>query len=229
MLSDHYRKTPGRSPARARTATSLASTRGHGGGSYGATGVYVRGECGEDGWVQQNTGNYLDGGITEDGKWQAMWEKLLCLPTQCYNVPYGKFGRNFVVTLSVELDGIQTRKWKSERVIIFQLVILQRAQAVNNAKHISTCIQFQLDCWGCGAFEKLMKYTHNVATGFLGKYHGIQSEEQCHYMFSNLFLKSKFYKAVIFDCAQETGGVVWILKFGEDRIILFCSVKTFVD
>ena len=51
MLSDHYRKTPGRSPARARTATSLASTRGHGGGSYGATGVYVRGECGEDGWV----------------------------------------------------------------------------------------------------------------------------------------------------------------------------------
>ena len=70
-------------------------------------------------WVHQNTGNHMDDGITEDGKWQARWGKLVCMSTQCYNTPSGKFRRRFVRTLSVELDGVQYRKWNSERVIIF--------------------------------------------------------------------------------------------------------------
>ena len=45
-------------------------------------------------------------------------------------------------TLSVELDSIIERKWNSERVIVFQSVILQHVQAVNNGKHIGTYIQF---------------------------------------------------------------------------------------
>ena len=32
-------------------------------------------------WVHQNPVNNLNGGIT-DGKFQARWEKLVCLPTQ---------------------------------------------------------------------------------------------------------------------------------------------------
>ena len=62
--------------------------------------------------------------------------------TQLYDVPYGKVGRRFVEILSVEFDGVRARKWNSERVIVFQLVILQRAQGINNSKHISTCILF---------------------------------------------------------------------------------------
>ena len=47
------------------------------------------------GWVHKNIVNHLDGGITEDGKWQGRWEKLVCLPTQHYNAPSGKTGRFF--------------------------------------------------------------------------------------------------------------------------------------
>ena len=38
--------------------------------------------------------------------------------------------------LFVELDGFRARKWNSERVIVFQSVILQRAQGVNNYAQI---------------------------------------------------------------------------------------------
>ena len=81
-------------------------------------------------WVHQNPGDHLDGGIAEDIKWKAWWEKIVCIPTQRYDAPSGKVGKRFVGILSVELDGICARKWNTERVIFFQSVILQRAQGV---------------------------------------------------------------------------------------------------
>ena len=73
-------------------------------------------------------------------------EKLVCMPTQRYDAPSGKFGNRFVGIMSVELDRVCARKWNAERVIVFQSVILQRAQGVTNSaqilKHIfvySTC------------------------------------------------------------------------------------------
>ena len=44
--------------------------------------------------------------------------------------------------LSVELDGFLARKWNLERVIVFQSVILQRAQSVNNPAQIFKGILF---------------------------------------------------------------------------------------
>ena len=57
-------------------------------------------------WVPQNPGNHMDGGITEDGKWQAKWKKLVYFPTQRYDTPFGKIGRKFVSTLPVDPDVI---------------------------------------------------------------------------------------------------------------------------
>ena len=84
-------------------------------------------------WVHQIPGEHLDVGIAEDSWWQAQWEKLVCFPTQHYGAPSGKVGKRFVGILSVELDGVYVRKGNSERVIVFQSVILQRAQGVKNS------------------------------------------------------------------------------------------------
>ena len=37
--------------------------------------------------VHQNTSTYLDGGIDEYGKWQAIWRELFCFLTQRYDLP----------------------------------------------------------------------------------------------------------------------------------------------
>ena len=127
------------------------------------------------------------------------------MPTQCYNSPSRKVRKRFSTTLLVELNGVRAQKWNYERAIIFQSVILQRAQAVNNAKHIRLCIQFIIYWWNCGEFEKLLKETFNAATWFLGKSCGIQSYEKFHRTFSNLALKGRLCEAVRFVCARETG------------------------
>ena len=41
------------------------------------------------------------------------------MPIQHYNAPSGKVGKIFVGILSVELDMVRSRKWNSERVIVF--------------------------------------------------------------------------------------------------------------
>ena len=133
-------------------------------------------------------------------------KKLLCLPTQLYDAPSIKVGKVLFATLSVDIGGIKTRKWNYERVIIFQLVILQNARSVNNTKYICARIQFWIDFCNRGAFDKLAKYTFNAATVFLGKSHGIQIEEQCQCIFSNITQGRKLLKAVRFICEQETGG-----------------------
>ena len=84
----------------------------------------------------------MDGVIAEDSKWQAWWEKLVFMPTQRYDAPSGKVGNIFVGILSIELDGVCTRKWNAERVIVFQSVILQHAQGVNNSAQIRKRILF---------------------------------------------------------------------------------------
>ena len=116
------------------------------------------------------------------------------------DAPSGKSRKMFFATLSVNIDGVRARKWNYERVIVFQLVILKCAQAVINTKHSCARIQFIFHCWNSGVFGELVKDTFNVATGFLGKSRGIQSEEQCHHTFLNLVLKVKLRVAVIFFC-----------------------------
>ena len=59
-----------------------------------------------------------------------------------------------------------------------------------------------------------MNDTYTVATIFLGKYHGVRREEQGHRAFLNLFLKWELCEAVIFFCAQETGGGVATRRVG---------------
>ena len=58
------------------------------------------------------------------------------MPTQRYDAPSGKVRKISVVILSVEINGDDARKWNAERVIVFQSVILQRAQVVNNYAQI---------------------------------------------------------------------------------------------
>ena len=86
--------------------------------------------------MHQNLGDHLDGGIAEDSKWQARWEKLICMSTQRYDAPSGEVGKRFVVIMYVELYGVRARKWNAERVIVFQSDILQCAQGVNNFAQI---------------------------------------------------------------------------------------------
>ena len=63
-------------------------------------------------------------------------EKLVFFLNQLYDVPYGRFGEMFVSNLAEDLNVILGQKWKADRVIIFQTVILQRVRLVTGTKNI---------------------------------------------------------------------------------------------
>ena len=144
-------------------------------------------------------------------------EKLACMPTQRYGAPSRKVRNIFLGILSVELDGVHSKKWNAERVIVFQSAILQRAKGVNNSAQCRKHIFFQLDWWNCGAFGKIVKYTYNSAIVYLGKSYGNQTEEQRHRMFSNLVLKGKLHESVQFVCGRKKGGVLKPDELAKDR------------
>ena len=93
-------------------------------------------------WMHKNPGEQFYGVIAEDSKCKARWEKIVCIPTQHYDAPSGKFRKRFFGILSVELNRVCDSKFNAERVIVFQSVILQRAQGVNNSAQICKRILF---------------------------------------------------------------------------------------
>ena len=143
-------------------------------------------------------------------------KKLVCMPTQCYDTPSGKVGKRFMGILSVELDDVRDRKLNAERVIIFQSVILQHAQGVNNSTQIRKRILFQLDLWNSGFFDEIVKDTYNYAMGYIGKFHGTQTMEKRHQTFSNLVVKGKLCGVVRSVCEREKEVVLQPNKLTEN-------------
>ena len=101
-------------------------------------------------WVHEKPGTHLDGGVANDSAWQAWWRDLAVMPSRRYDAPSGKVGRWFAGMLGAELQGVWDRRWKSERFIVFQTVILQQARHVTASHAIRRRIEKRLEAWGSG-------------------------------------------------------------------------------
>ena len=95
--------------------------------------------------MHQNSGDHFDGGIAEDSKWQARWEKLVWMTAQRYGASSGNVRKRLFGILSVELDGDCTSKWSAERVVVFRSVILKRSQDIDYPAQFRKGILFLLD------------------------------------------------------------------------------------
>ena len=73
-----------------------------------------------------------------------------------YDALSGKVGRRFVGTLGVEMQGVRDRRWNSERFIVFQTVILQRARHVTKSHAMRRRIEKRLGAWGEGKHAMLV-------------------------------------------------------------------------
>ena len=137
------------------------------------------------------------------------------MPTQLYDAPSGKIEKRFKGILSILLDGVQSRNWNSERVIVFHSVILQHAQGVKNSAKMRKRIFFRLDLCHHGAFDELVKDMHNSAMGCLGKARGTKTMDECHRTFLNLVMKRKLREAVRFVFEREKGVFLQPNKLAE--------------
>ena len=118
-------------------------------------------------WVHGNPGTHLNGGVANDSAWQAWWRDLAVIPSRRYDAPSGKVGRRFVGMLGAELQGVRDRRWNSERFILFQTVILQRARHVTASHAIRRQIDKRLEAWGAGKHVMLVGDTLRSCEDYL--------------------------------------------------------------
>lgn len=110
-------------------------------------------------YVHGNMGQHLDGGIVVDKAWQAYWRQLVAHRLTLYNVPNGKVGRRFVLTLCNLFKGVRERKWNSERPLVFVAVVLQTSPQARKAKEIRERIWKRMEHWEQGQHRLLVDDT----------------------------------------------------------------------
>jgi hypothetical protein len=157
-------------------------------------------------YVHQNDGTHLDGGIADDKVWQKRWIDLAILPTQRYAAPKGAVGKRFVTLLATELAGIVQRKWNSERFLVFQSVILQKAKGVRGSGAIRARITNRLNSWEEGKFDMLVQDSERSALSQLSRLQGNVTREQREKTYARLVLQGKVRAAVRYVTEREKGG-----------------------
>ena len=106
--------------------------------------------------IHNNDGTHMDRGISDDKLWQRLWRRTVNIPPRFYRPPLGQLGKEFVETLADEFAGIRTRRWNSERALIFAPLILNKARGVRCAKDIRLKIKQWLKLWKDRQFEALV-------------------------------------------------------------------------
>jgi hypothetical protein len=110
--------------------------------------------------------------------------------------------------LTEELKGIRSRKWNSEKFIVFQAVILQRSREVKNAGAIKRRLSNRMDAWEVGKFDMLTQDTERTALAQLARVRGTQTPEQRAKTYARLVLQGKLRAAVRWLTEREKGGVL---------------------
>ena len=104
--------------------------------------------------VHNNNGTHIKGGIQDDKRWQVRWARLVQLHPSLYEAPKGKTGRRFLSLLVDEFKGVRNRIWNSEHVIVFMMVVLQRAEGVKKSAAIQKRLETRMDMWEAGQVDK---------------------------------------------------------------------------
>jgi hypothetical protein len=143
-------------------------------------------------YLHQNDRTHLDGGIQDDAEWQERWRKLVTLPAQQHQAPGGAVGRRFLRILTQELLGIRSRKWNSEKFIVFTMVILQKSKLATKAGDIKRRISNRMDAWELKKYDMLVQDTHRTATAQLSKMQGKETEEQRGKTFRDWCFKASY-------------------------------------
>jgi L-asparaginase/Glu-tRNA(Gln) amidotransferase subunit D len=76
------------------------------------------------------------------------------------------------------LEGVKSRKWNSERFLLFQIVILQLTREVTRARDIKKRHIWRMDAWEKGKYKMLVQTTERDIQSYLSTKQKGQTEEQ---------------------------------------------------
>ncbi len=143
--------------------------------------------------------------------WFNRWEKVIRLPFRRYDLPGGNVGRKFIDSLSKEVELVADQKGCSERMIVFQVIILQKEILVKKTADIRRVIQRRLQLWDEGQFDVLMQEAMRCSETFLKRYRK-ENRQGAHdhtvKVFHRLMLQGKLRSAVRWITERDQHGLL---------------------
>ena len=134
---------------------------------------------------------------------------LLLKSTPCKTLcRINKVSRRFVGMLGAKLQGVWDWRWNSERFIVFQTVILQRARHVTASHAIRRQIEKRLDAWGAGNHAMLVRDTLRSCEDYQTASWKAETAEHRAQTYHSLVLCGKLRLAVQWITEQDTGVVL---------------------
>ena len=148
-----------------------------------------------------------EGGARIDA-WSYRWKAVTALRSRQYVLPNGAVGREFVDILSEEVRLLSRGMVKSERLIVFMIVLLQRDSMIRNGYDIRRLLKRRMNAWREGQFDELQ----HEAIRLMRQQHWIQprkqDEENTIKVFTRLMLKGQVRAAVRWMTERASGGGV---------------------
>ena len=96
-----------------------------------------------------------DGGERRD-EWSCRWKKVVMTHVKLYDLPRGCIGKEFVGLLADEIRMLCNCIVKSERLIVFCGLLLQRDNMVKIGSDIRRLLKRRMDTWRKGCFDELL-------------------------------------------------------------------------
>ena len=100
-----------------------------------------------------------DGGIEDDGVWQDFTRRLLSFPNLQYNVPKRAVGKDYVNTTTEIFEDIMNRNCNADKLLTFQMVILQRIPEVKSSQDMRRRLERRMAMWKRGEYQGLVEDT----------------------------------------------------------------------
>ena len=88
--------------------------------------------------------------------WLSWWHQIASKRLCQYDLLSGRVAEDFVNMLADEVNELVSGNMKSERLIVFCSVILQRDQAIKKGADIRCLLNHRLDEWRQGMFKELV-------------------------------------------------------------------------
>ena len=111
--------------------------------------------------VHANSGSHLHGGIgaREDTLWQARHKSLLPFNAQFYDTLKGKAGKEYTNKIANILESVMKRECNSEQLMVFIVVVMQKAKGVTGSADIQKRILLRITQWRDGKIKGLVEDT----------------------------------------------------------------------
>jgi hypothetical protein len=130
---------------------------------------------------------------------------LLQRANHYFTEPSGSVRKQFGDKVTEELSGIHSRKWNSERFIVFQLVILQKIREVKRSRDVRRQISKRLDAWEKGQTTMLVEDTLRSMESHLSLKRGHTTPEQRTKTFHQKVLRGNLQGALRYLTEREKG------------------------